>query len=845
MQSTYLATGNIKQNELYITANSRIAEYMHAQYAKNNNSNVFYSPHIYSLDNYLKQSCSKYFENELLLTSNECLIVWQKTAPEELKCISESTSLAHKAWQICTAYNILDSHLADSHYLEVEVFIKWKKLFTQYCRTNKLLCIDEIYARITDHPDQFAAEFEKINWIGFHEFSSQQQHMLDATKHQHTLSHLYKTANKTPQLHISDNPESDWHDMTAWIKDTRNKHPDEDIICAIPDLHNNAGAIARVMHSQFPGHSSEKPIFNISMTDRLIDHPLFSSIIMMAKSKLDNSSVCDFSNMLLSGLFCSDAGQRITAASLCNKMRGEIDLGANKKQILAFLKAQSTNFDCASKWFEFYSDETSTDVHLPSSWLDLICNHQQHLSWPGQFVHDNLGSQLWERWLKLKTEMKRLDYITKKINYNSFCSMLTSIIRKSSFQLYHRTPAAIQILSAVESAGIPVKNLWFASCDNNNWPLDASPNPFIPYELQRKLNLPHSSSEREYEFAKQITTTLIQQSRQITLQYNKTNNESQQKISPILKDLETVVARIPNIDKHIWKEAKARKLEDTASSAITTPTEQKGGSSVLQSTATCPLQAQMRWRIGIKQADKWRLGPDARDRGILLHSCLEKIWRELGNSTALNNISAEERAKLIFNAIADSLKPHENSTASDKIWLENEKELAARLITNWLDKELERPNFEVASCESKLNLSIGDLKLKLQVDRIDKTTSGDTLIIDYKTGTCTAKDLIHNKTTATQLPLYLYNKQNTATGICFAKINTTETKFIGISATELDTKGIKSNPDWNTIVKAWQEHLEDLAHRFASSDSRMMPYEQEKTCTHCEFHPICQEQENV
>ena len=187
----YLDLQQINADTLYLTANSRIAEFLLQQVADNCTQKIFYAPPIFSLDNYLKQLSKQYFANELLLSTSESLLIWQKTIPEELECISESTSLAHKAWEICNAYTIADNQMQDSHYLEVEIFLKWKQKFVNYCRKNQLISLSEIYDRIINKPALFAQGFSKIHWVGFNEFSDQQIRMQESIGIKQEFNHLY------------------------------------------------------------------------------------------------------------------------------------------------------------------------------------------------------------------------------------------------------------------------------------------------------------------------------------------------------------------------------------------------------------------------------------------------------------------------------------------------------------------------------------------------------------------------------------------------------------------------------------------------------------------------------
>ena len=59
------------------------------------------------------------------------------------------------------------------------------------------------------------------------------------------------------------------------------------------------------------------------------------------------------------------------------------------------------------------------------------------------------------------------------------------------------------------------------------------------------------------------------------------------------------------------------------------------------------------------------------------------------------------------------------------------------MILRWLNLEKARPPFVVLEQETTRFVTIGDLNLTLQIDRIDQLSHDQWMIIDYKTGTLT------------------------------------------------------------------------------------------------------------
>ena len=52
--------------------------------------------------------------------------------------------------------------------------------------------------------------------------------------------------------------------------------------------------------------------------------------------------------------------------------------------------------------------------------------------------------------------------------------------------------------------GLRFDHLWVMGLHHEAWPQSANPNPFLPIALQREHKLPHSSADRELEFAAKV-----------------------------------------------------------------------------------------------------------------------------------------------------------------------------------------------------------------------------------------------------------------------------------------------------------------------------------------------------
>ena len=106
-------------------------------------------------------------------------------------------------------------------------------------------------------------------------------------------------------------------------------------------------------------------------------------------------------------------------------------------------------------------------------------------------------------------------------------------------------------------------------------------------------------------------------------------------------------------------------------------------------------------------------------------------------------------------------------------YLELEEQRLTRLVTEWLDYEAARMDFEVAETEVKRTVHIDGLTFDLRLDRIDRLNEDSLLVIDYKSGDVSPKSWELPRPDDVQLPLYAgfaLGEDEKLGGLVFAKV---------------------------------------------------------------------------
>jgi hypothetical protein len=250
----------------------------------------------------------------------------------------------------------------------------------------------------------------------------------------------------------------------------------------------------------------------------------------------------------------------------------------------------------------------------------------------------------------------------------------------------------------------------------------------------------------------------------------------------------------------------------------------RGGARVLADQAACPFRAFARWRLGAEPPESPAPGPDAAERGLLLHSLMKALWGELKGSASLKEDLEAPIRKAASIAVKDS--------GIEGRFAALEEARLAKLAREWLEVERTRGEFEVKALEEKRPLRAGGLQLSGRIDRLDRLASGGHALIDYKTGRAKRSAWEGERPDEPQLPLYAVNAPEPIAEVAFAKLRAGEMGYVGVSAS-------------TELLSRWKDVVDTLGHAFASGEASVDPKHLYRTCRHCGLEPLCRVHEKL
>jgi ATP-dependent helicase/DNAse subunit B len=335
----------------------------------------------------------------------------------------------------------------------------------------------------------------------------------------------------------------------------------------------------------------------------------------------------------------------------------------------------------------------------------------------------------------------------------------------------------------------------------------------------------------------------------VVFSYARESAEGKQKSSPVLADLEFEEVGAAEFVGAPYERAvvELEQIEDVARIQALPDRVIRGGARVLELQAACGFRAFAEQRLWATEIESIVPGLDARESGTVVHEALKLFWDGVVTQDALRKMTSEERDGVLDWSIDEALKRTEESSATvwDVAYLQVQRLRLRRLLSGWLELELERAPFTVRLSEKEFkDVQVGPLRLSVRMDRVDEVEGGEVLI-DYKTGDASPNDWLTERPDAPQLPLYaILSDADRLRGVAFGLVRAGEGRGLkGYAVGEGVLRGkptnLKEAATFGAQVERWRDVLVALAEEFAAGDARVQPKQYPRTCKYCKQRTLC------
>ena len=611
----------------------------------------------------------------------------------------------------------------------------------------------------------------------------------------------------------------------------------------VPDLGQRRREVARVFARvmdparNLPGAQRKALPFNISLGAPLSDYPLVHAGLSVLELACGEIPFEQASKLMRSPFLAGAQSEMAARAQLDARLRKHAPTRVTLGKLVALIEGAPMLRQALESLFNTARDASGGE-RSPHDWARHCSALLNAAGFPGERGADSDEFQAEAKFNETLAEFAKLERVAPTMSLAQALVRLRRLCADTLFQ--PETPdAPIQVLGVLESAGLEFDALWVSGLTDEAWPLAASPNPFIPPALQRKAGIPEASAEATLARGKRITGGWFAVAEEVVVSHPTMEADRALLPSPLISAAPIGKPEAGTRERYrdlIFAVRKIETVQDGQAPALTTKTP-KGGTRILSDQAACPFRAFARHRLAAESLEEPVDGPDARTRGILLHTLMKELWSELkGSEGLLGDCSAAiERAATVAVREAGLEEPFAGL----------ERKRLAKLAREWLEVERERPPFAVVAMEEKRKLAVAGLELNGRIDRMDRLEAGGHALIDYKTGRTSPVEWLGQRPDDPQLPLYALNAGEAISVVAFARLKTCEMRYMGFSDRKDLIPDVKLAKDWDGLMDGWKKEVEFLGAGFASGDARVDPKKQLATCRYCDLQPLCRVYERV
>jgi probable DNA repair protein len=816
-----------------ITGSRRLARVLkqgfHA-YQREQGRSVWKTPDILPYDAFLGRAWREWVLRAescpTLLDTLQEQLVWEQVirdspAGEGLLRIPETARGAMEAWQLVQAHRLpVDGRFEGSE--DWAAFADWSREFRKRCQRNNWLeraRLADVLAELCKSGE--IARLEALFKAGFAVFSPQEAAFFEALGDAREVTlPVFEPAPERWKLRDS---MEEIRAAAGWARKILERDPAARIGVIVPELTSLRSKVERIFRETLdPGSEFDdrERSFHLSLGPALDQYPVVRAALLMLEFALGGLALPQ-AGMLLRSPFLGGATAEWTERALLDVKLRRQGVWKVTADMLRLEKARVSNGEqTASEWSRDFSKILEA------------------FGWPGDRALSSREYQVITAWHGLLSDLAALDSVAPPMSFEHALTRLRKIAAESTFQIENEG-APVQIMGLLEASGLRFDHLWVMGLHDQALPAPSNPNPFLPISLQRERQLPHSSAERELEFANELMGRLLGSARELVLSYPETEGDRELGPSPVAGGPWLAAEDAPSPESWIDRMRAAPAFEellDEAAPAVLEMT-QPGGTALFKDMAACSFRAFAKYRLGAKPLEDTDLGINPRERGNAAHKALQFIWEELGSQARLRELPVEELREMLVRNVAAAV-----GHLGPGIGRNLERQRLEKLLAEWLEIEKSREPFTVRKPEEERVATIGGVQVRTRADRIDQVANGREIILDYKTGVVKTAGWDGDRPDEPQLPLYCATSERPIAGAAFVLIRAGELGFKGITEPgvalpDLKKMSVARDISFDQLIAQWKRALERLAANFLAGQAAVDP--KHDACEFCGLRALC------
>ena len=768
-----------------------------------------------------------------------------------------------RSWELLNAYRVPLERIAGGDE-DAQAFAAWAERFTAASRAQGWLEDARLADWLATQARNRALRLPpRILFAGFDEFTPQQRELMESLRAGGSMVEALEmeAAVATHARHrVEDDAEGEMDAAAAWARALLERDPTACIGIVARELADCRAALARALDDTLcpaaaAGQVVARP-YDLSLGLPLATFPVVHAALALLELLGRRTPFTSVSQLLRSPFLVGGDAEQEARARLELRLRERVSEEIGLKALRNFAGVMGSVPLLMAALLALQEKQSGLAARQPpSAWARDFADALTRAGWPGE---RRLDSDEYQTVTVLRDLIGSLVHLDGALGPVPLGEALTRLKRLAAEHIFQPAgnDAPVQVLGLLETAGLAFDHLWVMGMSDDAWPASPRPAAFIPPRLQREFGLPHASAAIELGFARRVTGRLLASATDAVVSSPRSRADEELRPSPLIAKLppaeQLAQATIQAYRDQLQAEyAHAAETYMDAQAPILQPGEQaRGGAYLLGTQSACPFKAFGTYRLNARALEEPALGPDALERGSLMHTVLHAVWSELKDQAGLAARDAAARRELVERCAAKAVAAR--AQALPEVYTprvaELERERLTRRIVAWLELEARRPPFRVLESETEHRIGIGPLQLRTRMDRIDELEDGERLLLDYKTGNVTLQSWLDERPDDPQLPLYALDQREGLAGVSFACLKPGATGFVGLAARGGMPEGIgvyaerrtrpAAAPDWPALLAYWEKNLTALAEGYAAGDARVDP-KRAQTCEHCHLSTLC------
>lgn len=740
---------------------------------------------------------------------------------------------------------------------DAAAFSGWLATFDETCRSGNLLSPSRLTHELIALLKADQDERQPLLLAGFDHILPVQRELFDAWGEWHEVA-KDEPAEKV-YFHAADDVQAELTACAIWCGRKLAETPDIRLLVVTQAASARRGEIERA----FLLHSGPATRFEFSLGVPLGQVALARAAHFLLRW-LDGALNEQELDWLLSTGYIAANPQESAALQFYMRALRRFSLERTRWILAAFIDQRCAATLLPAPWIERITKaqrtlaEFARRLQSPLDWAELVPRLLEEVFFATARPLTSAEFQALHRWQLAVESCGSLGFDGRRISWKDFLSQLGRTLDETLFAPESHD-APIQIAGPAESAGLSADGIWFLGADEDSWPAAGTTHSLLPVEIQRDSGMPHATAQLDWELARSVTNRLLGSASEVHFSYAKQNETAEVRPSKLIVQ---IAGEAKDLTPDLLEPACEGPLTVTFqdfSRIPFPPGKVAGGATVLTAQSQCPFKAFATARLAAQRWEPADAGLTPSQRGLLLHSVLHSVWAGppdgIRSHAELLNVGDRKAfvAGHVQRALAEQLRPHQRELMPRR-YLELEKLRLTGLVTEWLNYEAARVEFQVVETEVKRTVQIDGLTLDLRLDRIDRLCDGSELVVDYKSGDVSPSCWDLPRPDDVQLPLYAgfaLNSDDALGGLVFAKVRAGDMEFAGqvldpsntLLTALKGTSSLMKNKLTPDQLLDWRNCIEQLAKDFIAGNAEVDPRDCPKTCERCGLHTLCRIQE--